>query len=97
MSAAPATAEQARAPLAAGYRHGLALALLGAVFAAWLLALAVALAAAVLPDEADGTVAVVFPPGTPEARMFRAVHGAGGALLRDTSLRTAWIVHGAGR
>lgn len=74
-------------------RHGVALAVLGVVVLLWAVALAVALASAVLPDEADGTVAVVFAPGTGEGRMLDTILDAGGALARDTQLRNVWIVY----
>ena len=89
------TAGHGQDTLAPRSRHGMALGILALVLALWLVALALALAASVLPDETSGTVAVVFPPGASEARMHAAVLAADGALLRDTRLRTVWVVHGA--
>ncbi|WP_245593354.1 hypothetical protein [Azospirillum halopraeferens] len=71
--------------------HGMALALGAGVLAVWLGAMAFVLREAALPPETDGTVLVVFPPGTPDGRAFAAVVEAGGRPLRQTDVGFAWV------
>ena len=52
-----------------------------------------ALAAARLEAAASGSVAVVFPRGTPAHEMFRALRMADGRLERTTWLDNIWVVY----
>jgi len=75
-------------------RHRLALTLLVLVMMVWSAALVLALSAAALPDEASGTVAVVFAPGSSESERLAAVLDADGYLQRDTRFGNIWVVYG---
>lgn len=55
--------------------------------------IALTLRLATLPDEATGTVVVVFPINTSAATIFDAVVQAEGRLVNNTLLDNVWIVH----
>jgi hypothetical protein len=74
--------------------HRLALLLLAGTLLLWALGVALALHAAMLPDTAGGTVAVVYPPGMTDAERFSALLSAGGGLERNTRFDNVWIVRG---
>lgn len=74
--------------------HGFALALGGAVLAVWLGLMGVSLRQAALPEETDGMVLAVFPPGTPDGEAFSAMVRAGGEPVRGTWLGFAWVARG---
>lgn len=74
--------------------HGLALAFGGVVLAVWLGVMTVSLRQAALPEETDGMVLAVFPPGTPDDAAFNAMVRAGGEPVRATWLGFAWVARG---
>ena len=79
-----------------GLGHRLALWLALAVVVASLAAMAVAMRAAALPDEASGTMLAVFEPGTGEDQIFARLVAAGGTPIRPTWLPFVWVVAGEG-
>jgi len=77
-----------------GLGHGFALALGGVVVAVWLGLMGVSLRQAALPEETDGLVLAVFPPGTSDDAAFSAMVNAGGEPVRPTWLGFAWVARG---
>lgn len=77
-----------------GLGHKLALWLAVAVLVVSLGAMAAAMRAAALPDDASGTMIVVFQPGTGEDEIFARLVAAGGAPMRPTWLPFVWVVAG---
>jgi hypothetical protein len=61
----------------------------------WAGFMTLALRSAALPDEAAGTVAVVFPFGQRSEQSFNALLLAEGRLVSNTWLDTVWLVHSA--
>lgn len=59
----------------------------------WAALMAWGLSAARLAPADTGTVAVVFPRGTPSHQMFHALQSAGGRLERTTWLDNIWVVY----
>ncbi|WP_109117818.1 hypothetical protein [Azospirillum sp. TSO22-1] len=77
-----------------GLGHGFALTFFGVVVAVWLGLMTVSLRQAALPEETDGLVLAVFPPGTPDDAAFTAMVRAGGEPVRPTWLGFAWVARG---
>lgn len=77
-----------------GLGHKLALWLAIAVVVVALGAMAAAMRAAALPDDASGVMLVVFQPGIGEDEIFARLIAAGGAPLRPTWLPFVWVVSG---
>lgn len=77
-----------------GLGHGFAIALFGVTVAVWLGLMAVSLRQAALPEETDGMVLAVFPPGTPDDEAFSAMVRAGGEPVRPTWVGFAWVARG---
>ncbi len=77
-----------------GLGHGFALAFGGVILAVWLGVMAVSLRQAALPEETDGLVLAVFPPGPPDDAAFTAMVNAGGEPVRPTWLGFAWVARG---
>jgi hypothetical protein len=74
--------------------HGLALGLLGAVLALWLVALAVTLEVAGHEARRSGTLLAVFPRGIGTTDVLVRVAGADGVVVRGTWFANVWHVHG---
>jgi hypothetical protein len=74
--------------------HRFALALAGVVLVVFLAVMAVTMRHAALPDEASGTVIVVFPAGLGEEEVFARLVRAGGRPLRRTWAPGVWVVAG---
>ena len=47
-----------------------------------------------LEDETSGAVLAVFPPRTPQDRIFAAIEQSDARILRATRLSNAWILEG---
>jgi hypothetical protein len=74
--------------------HGLALGLLGAVLALWLVALAVTLEVAGHEARRSGTLLAVFPRGIGATEVLARVAGADGVVIGGTWFGNVWHVHG---
>ncbi len=73
--------------------HWLAVSLLLGVVLLWGGLLALAVYKAALPEQATGTVVVVFPPTMPADQVFAGVLHADGVLARETWFENVWIVY----
>ncbi len=74
--------------------HRLALSIAAGVLLVWLVAMAIAMRAAALPDQASGAMIAVFPPGIGENGQITAIVNAGGKPVRQTWIGAVWVVEG---
>lgn len=74
--------------------RGFALALIMLLAITWLPLFGFHVSRSVLPDNATGTVLVIFPMGMRADKAFVSILDANGTLVRPVRwLRNAWIVH----
>jgi hypothetical protein len=74
--------------------HRFALALFGSVLGLWLAVMAVVMRQSALPEDATGTMLVVFEPGTGRDAAFAAIIAAGANPIRETSFGFIWVING---
>jgi hypothetical protein len=75
--------------------HRFALKLLVGVMALWLVGMFALMRMSALPEDATGTMLVVFEPGITEDAAFAAITRAEAKLIRKTSLDFIWMVDGS--
>jgi uncharacterized membrane protein YdfJ with MMPL/SSD domain len=74
--------------------HRFAFAVFGGVLALWLVVMLFVMRDAALPASAEGTMLVVFEPGTSEETAFAAITQAGAKPIRKTDFGFIWVVNG---
>jgi hypothetical protein len=74
--------------------HRFALTLFSSVITLWLIAMFAIMRDAALPADAQGTMLVVFEPGTKDDQAFAAITRAGAKPIRKTAFGFIWVVHG---
>lgn len=74
-------------------RHRWAIGFLAAILGVWAVAMVLLLRQADLPDEASGTVFVVFESGSSDIERLTLLARADGVVIGQTSLPNIWVVH----
>jgi hypothetical protein len=74
--------------------HRFALTLFASVITFWLIAMFAIMRDAVLSADANGTMLVVFEPGTKDDEAFAAITRAGANPIRKTAFGFIWVVDG---
>jgi hypothetical protein len=74
--------------------HRFALTLFISVIMLWFIAMFAIMRDAALPPTADGTMLVVFEPGTKDDQAFAAITRAGARPIRKTAFGFIWVVDG---
>ena len=74
--------------------HRFALGLAAGIIALWLLGMFALMRASALPDDATGTMLVVFEPGIAADEAFAAITRAGARPIRESGLDFIWVVDG---
>jgi hypothetical protein len=74
--------------------HRFALSVFASVIAIWLIAMFAIMRDAALPPSADGTMLVVFEPGTKDDEAFAAITRAEAKPIRKTAFGFIWVVDG---
>jgi hypothetical protein len=75
--------------------HRFALTFFASVIAIWLVVMFVLMRKSALPDDATGTMLVVFDPGTPKDLALVAIVNAGAKPIRETAFGFIWVVNGS--
>ena len=74
--------------------HRLALGFFAAVLVVWLIVMAVLMRQAALPEDASGTMLVVFEPSIESQDAFARIVSAGARPIRATAFDFIWVVDG---
>ncbi len=74
--------------------HRFALTLFAAVLGLWLAGMMILMRQSALPQDATGTMLVVFNPGTPKEQAFATIVNSGAKPIRETSFGFIWVVTG---
>jgi hypothetical protein len=74
--------------------HRFAISFFASVIVLWLLAMGILMRQSALPNDANGTMLVVFEPGTAKDQAFASIVNAGAKPVRETAFGFIWVVTG---